>query len=664
MSGVYYGNLRISPAVDSGELRLFNESEGTMTGVFSGEYKIFRSGRVSLRLRNCTFNTASQTIAIPGRIPCRIKSTDLIPEPEQVYRLRGKLQFSTGQRYPGFSATTIEHVSNRSPLHEVGGKLQRKLRDGLNTVLPTRHATVVGGLLLGDTSQIRVEDRALFRETGVSHLLAVSGQHLMVLSMVIAAILHLVRVPPVSRSILISAFLIVYAFATSGSPSIVRALIMYISVAFVLHFESAPSSIRPLSIAALLILFYDPSQVAEPSFILSFSAVAGIVLLRPMFEDYLQRLHLPLILARYLAVTFAANLAVIPFSSYLFGGFSVVAMLVNPAIIWVFSIILPASFIIGAVSAVSGSTGLFLAPGLSLPLDGLLSFLEWARSMPGGFYQTGTVPGFMVSLAYGTLLLWAGLWNRRLILSHSLKAEPVRIVISSEKSNEESEIRTPTAKTPHESSRYTAGPERQAPGINRESANVFKDGAAIRNIDGYLLSCRRRSLKGFNQSFDQDLDLQMLSIENQNLYHQLVDLDRQVLVNEEFRLIQAQIFLLALAGSELLGRISAHLYPEPDPAEFSLDLVVKDRYLAVAILGDRLLSSSLLTRTGSQNLLLILSRGQTLFSRGRGQLQRMLKQNDEEILEQHFSLRRDLLAWCREFIEYDIEWRRRLQSQQ
>ncbi len=655
-AAIFYGGLRIFPAVDSGEIRLLDGSSGSINGIFSGEYRIFRSGKIALVLRQCFLETASQTISLPGRVFCTVKSPALIPEPEQRYRISGRFSFGANQRFPSFSGSEISHVSNRSVMNELGGKIQRKLRDGLNMVLPTRHASIVTGFLLGDTSQISKEDRQLFRDTGISHLLAVSGQHIMVLSFVIAALLHLLRIPPVSRSILIAAFLLVYAFTTSGSPSIIRALTMYLVVAVIYHFEAFPSPTRPLGIAALVILFYDPSQICEPGFLLSFSAVAGIIMLKPMFEFFLCRACLPRSFARYLSVTFAANFAVIPMAALLFGSFSLVSLLVNPAVVWTFSIILPASFLVGLISAFSPGAGLLISPVLSLPLDGLLSFLQWSQSFTWANVYTGTLPGFVVAMTYALMLAGSGLWNRRMLISSCRKNDPRLQAVPSASQETVPLIRQPDNKPT--TARLSAGESRPVLPVERHLTNIFKDQAIVKEVDAMLLSTRRRSLKDFSPPADLELEPNLLSLENQHLYYQLLDLNRQLIASEHFRLIQAQVYLLSVSGYEILNRISAHISPPPDPGELTLDFVVKDRYLALAILGDRLLHSSLLTRADSHNFMLLMSRGQTLFSRARNQLQRQLQGINAELIEQHFSLRRDLLTWCREFLEFDQEWRK------
>ena len=56
--------------------------------------------------------------------------------------------------------------------------------------------------------------------------------------------------------------------------------------------------------------------------------------------------------------------------------------------------------------------------------------------------------------------------------------------------------------------------------------------------------------------------------------------------------------------------------------------------------------------------MMLISRGQGIFSRARRQLERILENlNFEESIEQHFALRHDMLTWCNEFINYDVNSR-------
>ncbi|MGM0601146.1 MAG: ComEC/Rec2 family competence protein [Candidatus Rifleibacteriota bacterium] len=651
-AGLFYGNLRIRPEVDAVEFQLLHESKGQLHGILNGEFKMLKTGSVSFYLRECKFFTASQTISIPGRVYCRVKSTNILPEPEQYYLLDGIFKFDPTNKSPSFKASNLTHVPGRNELSTLGGKIQRKLRDGLNMVLPSRHAAVVTGFLLGDTSLINFKDRQLFRKTGVSHLLAVSGQHIMLLSFILAALLHWLKIPPVSRTILTAVFLVIYALTTTGSASVLRALLMFLVTAVIFHLESFPSPIRALSLSALILLIYNPGYIVNAAFVLSYTAVSGIILLRPMLEYYLVRMHIPRVIGRYLSVTFAANISIIPVAAHFFSSLSIIAFLVNPFITWLFAIILPLGFAVGTVSALSPEYGLFLAPGLSLSLDGLFSILEQAAAIPGGYIYTGNISGFLTALIYIALIMIYGYWNQRIVSpkaiveskTQEIKTKPVRQVGKTATSEKTASYRASFNKSVE-------------PRQIIESRNIFLNQKFVSEIDAIMLSCKRRSLKNLPH-YIPPFPIDLISLENQNLFYQLIDLDLKVLQNESYRLIQAQVYLMSFSGGIILNRISSHLNPPPDPSDIKVDMVIKNRFLASAILGDEIVNSRLINRTQNQNFILLLNRGQSLFYRAKNQLKSMLENQSKEKIDQHFSLRRDMLKWCVEFIEFDQETRK------
>jgi len=194
--------------------------------------------------------------------------------------------------------------------------------------------------------------------------------------------------------------------------------------------------------------------------------------------------------------------------------------------------------------------------------------------------------------------------------------------------------------------------------------NPFRDEKLVRAIDAMLLGCRRRPIKSSNDTGSDLLPLSMLSIDTQNLYHQLMDLDGSNLRKEPERLLQAHIYLLALVGNEIINRVCSYLSPAPQPGDLRVEHVVRDRYLATSILADVLLNSQLLTRANDANFMLLASRAQAIYGRARNQLDRIVSGNNAaEALEQHLSLRRDLLCWCREFIEFDLETKRKIHTE-
>lgn len=647
LAAAFYGNLRAEPEANFSHFLSLDKIRGQLSGQFKGEFRLSRSGSIRFKLLDATFSADDQKVKVPGLVECIVKTPDLFPEPEQQYTLEGTFSVTQPGRPPSFNAEQIRSATAGPGLTGLAGRVQRKLRDGLNTVLPRRHAGIVTGLILGDTSQIPQAEKILFRETGISHLLAVSGQHIMVIIFCLAAILHWLKVPPLSRSIMTALFLIFYAMTTTGSPSVWRALIMYLCVAVILHTEAFPSPVRPVSIAALILLLYRPALIFNAAFQLSFTAVLSIVFLREPIERLFRRFYFPETFSRYMAVTLAAGFGTIPMTAMLFGTVSASSLLVNPLIIWSFSYILPVAFITAALSIFWPAASIIVAPGLSLVLDGLLAFLGKAQMIPGQYFYVGNLPGFMIAGLYGVMLFLAATSNRRQLEEKLAQAAG-------------SEASSPAADTAKVSAeKLVESRQKQSlPTATKTDRHPFRHAPTLTAMDEMLCECGLRPLKNLKADEKDLIPLQNLSLDSQNLYHRMTDLDRKTFIAEPERLLQSHIFLMALTGNEILNRISTHLDPPPVPGEIRIGQPVKDRSLAAAVLAETLLHSSILTRARSDDFMMLISRGQGIFARARRQLERILENlNFEESIEQHFALRHDMLTWCNEFINYDVNSR-------
>jgi len=652
--GVYGASLIIRH--DFSDFRILDGTRGRMTGIFSGEYQPLRSGGVLLKLGSVIYEFDDQKVSIPGLVQCHTRAVDSIPEPEQTYSIEGRFVSPEPGRLPAFRGENLEHIESNALFHHMAGRLQRKIRDGLNTVLPRQHASIVTGFILGDTSKISPDDRRLFRETGISHLLAISGQHIMVLIMVLAAILYWLNIPPISRSIIMIAVLAGYALTTSGSPSVWRALTMYICLAAIMHLEAFPSPTMPVAVAALLILLHNPAVLFNASFQLSFTAIISIIMLRKPLESLLTRLKLPDTLKKYLAITFAANLGTMPMTAFLFGTVSASAMLVNPLLLWSFSYMLPVAFLVAFLSFIWPAAAIFIAPGLTLFLDGFMQCLTWFNSIPGSFFYVGNLSGITVAVAYSLMLFIAARHNQIQIQSLApaqiQKTDAVKVFATTESPVAKAALAQPST------SRKTVSDSE----VFYRYTNIFRDKEIISHIESSLQNLGRRALKNTTAETGS-FPVNLLSLENQNLYYQLTDLDRKVLKADPARIIQAQIFLMALTGNEILSRIAFHLKPPPRPDEIKIEAIIRERHLAAAVLADSLLNSSLLTRAADESLMMMVSRAQTMFTRARNQLERIVSgKHSDDAVDQHISLRRDMLLWCHEFIDYDLRCRKTIQS--
>lgn len=192
------------------------------------------------------------------------------------------------------------------------------------------------GILLGDKSQFSTEMIQNFRMAGMSHLLAVSGLHVGIIMSIIFVIfkpiewlvLSLTTIPalncrigsPTVTYILgnvtrfsVILFTSLYVFWIGAPPSAVRATLMLSLCLVGWMFRRPASTERCLLFAALLLLAWDPWNITQVGFQLSFLSVGGILLFRPWLTDH----HLPWVW-RVILLSVAAQSLTIPIVAYYF----------------------------------------------------------------------------------------------------------------------------------------------------------------------------------------------------------------------------------------------------------------------------------------------------------------------------------------------------------
>jgi len=639
-AGIFVFQIREEPKVSNKILREFDKSEGCIEGSFTGELKLHKRKGMSFCLDDVKLEIASQSINWPGKVTFETDSLDLLPEPGQRYIATGTLRILKRGKSSRFTASTFSPSPFPDRLGPLVGWTQRRIRDGVASLLPPRHQALMIGFLLGDCSHLSPKDRELFRNTGITHLLAVSGQHIMVLAFFIAAVLCWAGIPPLSRGFILIGFLAFYALVTAGQPSVWRAVAMYAAAFVIFHLEADPGPIRPIALAALILLFIQPAWIGHIGFQLSFIAVLGIILGSRPLEDLFSRWKIPRLAARYLAVSTAANLAVVPLGAYHFGYISMVSFILNPLIVWTFEIILPLGIVLSILGNVWLSGGLILAAGLSLFLDAFLWITQFFAALPFSVVEI-PFPGILAATIYAAYLWRIDVWAAD--KTFAAATENTQTVFPGGKKAQAAPIKRMTPKIASESS-----PD------NLQSAlamiNPLSDIDLIETIDRQLAIFPKRSLKSKGNIVAITFPINKLALESQMLYHRLDDLAREVLRNEPDRLFQAQIFALALMSSELLTKVSGLLSPPPTPSDLTVTYKVKNKHLAHILLAEAFYCSSLPARTADQALFGLIEQARRLHIEGRTFLGKLIRKRSGDDITPLFEFRGKVLKWCQDLI--------------
>src|SRR4029077_11427337 len=143
--------------------------------------------------------------------------------------------------------------------------------------LPPTPRALLAGFLLGDTRSVPDPVVADYRESGLSHLLAVSGENVAFTLALFGPLLRRLALGP--RTVAAIAIVLLFATMTRFEPSVLRATALAL-VALGSSFVGRPaSSLRALGLAGIVLLVVDPFLLHSVAFLLSCGASAGIAVL-------------------------------------------------------------------------------------------------------------------------------------------------------------------------------------------------------------------------------------------------------------------------------------------------------------------------------------------------------------------------------------------------
>jgi competence protein ComEC len=318
----------------------------------------------------------------------------------------------------------------------------------LQNALPPDESPVAMALLLGEGSPMTQADWDQYVRTGVIHVLAISGQHLVILGAFAWIVLRAFGLRRRNSALLVGLGLLGYALLTGGRPSAMRAAVMVCTLCVAILFGRRALPANTFALAWLVVLAWNPTDLFTQGFQLSFLAVAVLLwgiprwLPRPP-PDQLERLinesrPLPVRLLRRLGrtilewylVTFILGLVSAPLIVYWQNLVSPAGLLIGPPAILLTAIALVAGFLLLITEALGG---LLSAPfawitGTSLSwCDGMVRL---ADQMPGGCWYVGGIPDWWIVGFYALLIAWlaapylVGLPPRRFVFDSST-ASPV-----------------------------------------------------------------------------------------------------------------------------------------------------------------------------------------------------------------------------------------------
>jgi len=237
-------------------------------------------------------------------------------------------------------------------------RLKNKFNEKLKALLPEPENSFLAGLLLGERSGLGQKLKNDFAITGTSHIIAVSGFNVTIIAVIILEISLLIGFSR-NQSFWISLLAIILFIIMVGAPSsAVRAGIMGGLVLVATRAGRLNSMTNAIVFAAVAMVAINPRILRfDAGFELSFLAVAGLVWLSPLLEEYFRKIPDALSLKSMLLTTISAQIMTLPILLYDFDRLSLVAPLANIMILP----FIPLAMALGFLAGLAGFFWLGLA---------------------------------------------------------------------------------------------------------------------------------------------------------------------------------------------------------------------------------------------------------------------------------------------------------------
>ncbi|HVD59165.1 MAG TPA: ComEC/Rec2 family competence protein [Thermoleophilaceae bacterium] len=267
-------------------------------------------------------------------------------------------------------------------------RMRERAEDAVVAGMGPGEAALLRGMVLGQDERISEAVREDFRASGLAHLLAVSGQNVMLLAALALPLLILAGLGVRARLFALAVLIALYVPLAGAGPSLQRAGVMGIAGIAAMAASRPASRSYALLLAAAVTLAWNPRAWADPGWQLSFAAVAGILglglplgrVLRRGVEELLPCAPSALRrgangLAEGMAITIAATVATAPLLGHHFGSVTPAGLLAN---LLALPAVAPAMWL-GMLKIALGQVGApgFLAAALGAPAAIPVGVIAW-----------------------------------------------------------------------------------------------------------------------------------------------------------------------------------------------------------------------------------------------------------------------------------------------
>ncbi|MDD5427961.1 MAG: DNA internalization-related competence protein ComEC/Rec2 [Candidatus Omnitrophica bacterium] len=297
------------------------------------------------------------------------------------------------------------------PVETAAYKIRHKMLALIDEYMAMPYSGFLKAILVGDKTGLKDVIQDDFIKTGTVHVIAVSGLQVGLIALVFLAIFRIFGLPRKVNLIVTASLLAVYAFIGGANPPVARAVIMFAIYVIGYLIDRDSDILNSLSLAALAILLWNPKELFDPSFQLSFVSVASTIIFAPkiyaVFPEAKFKKNpwdLPARAYKYITVGISVSVAAwigsFPIIASYFNILSPVSIVANLIAVPALFLLVAVSFVFFAACFVWAGAAAFIAQGLELFERSIFAANSFMANMPMAFFRVGKLSPAAVIFYY------------------------------------------------------------------------------------------------------------------------------------------------------------------------------------------------------------------------------------------------------------------------
>jgi competence protein ComEC len=300
-------------------------------------------------------------------------------------------------------------VGVRGGLSGVADRLHAWLARSIAPRLRGERRAVLEGIVLGEGSALSPGLRGDFQASGLYHILAVSGQNVVLVAAGALVLAWLVGVGRILGELGALAGIAGYVLAVGPQPSVIRAGIAGALASLAWLSGRLRDAWQALLLAAVVLLAWNPYSVYDPGFQLSFAAVLAIFTLAPHLEQVLARTRLPRKVRMGIAVSAGCGAVTAPIVWLQFGYLPLLGVPANLLVEPAMPALLGLAFATAGIATISPGAASIVAW-----LNGWVAeYIAFSARLIASFPGAEVTSGRRLALVLAAALLGCYVWWRR-----------------------------------------------------------------------------------------------------------------------------------------------------------------------------------------------------------------------------------------------------------